>query len=266
MTSLTLYTARGSAVEAVDPRAKIVAAVLVVGALVVADWFPLKAAIVAFLIVLWFTARLSAKVLAITSVSLSFFFLTTLVLRAILRPVAGSASTRVWFFSVSHAGLLDGLQMCLQILGIVLALSLLVRTTPPVVFAEGLELLLSPFKRIGAPVHESVITFSIAMRFLPIMSQEFGRLQTAQFARGGGLHRGNVFLRARGVLPLLIPLFMVTLVRAKDLSEAMEARGYRGDVGRSSIRIYRFRWSDAVFVALPVLALVAAVIGRLRGL
>jgi energy-coupling factor transporter transmembrane protein EcfT len=88
VTSLTLYTARGSAVEAVDPRAKIVAAVLVVGALVVADWFPLKAAIVAFLIVLWFTARLSAKVLAITSVSLSFFFLTTLVLRAIRQQIS----------------------------------------------------------------------------------------------------------------------------------------------------------------------------------
>lgn len=259
MTAVALHVTTGSAIERLDPRAKILAALLLTIALVVGTALVVKATIVAALVATWFLARLSGRTLALTVGSLLFFFVTTMVLRAVIRPAGAADTVTVLGLPISPAGVLDGAQMCAQILGIVLALVILVRATAPVVLAEGLELLLQPLRRIGVPTHEGALMFSIAMRFLPIMTAEFSRLQTAQLARGGGVHRRGLHRRVTAVLPLLIPLFIVTLTRAKELSEAMDARGYRGEEGRTRIRSYRMGASDAGVIALAASAVIAAI-------
>lgn len=101
--------------------------------------------------------------------------------------------------------------------------------------------------------------------FLPILSEEFSRLASAQAARGPGLFRGGIFARTKAILPLIIPLFIVTIIRARELSEAMESRGYRGAEGRTRIREYHLSAVDfgilggtaALLAASIVLAFVA---------
>ncbi len=260
MTSaLTLHRVTGSRLERLDPRAKIIASTLLVLALIISDSVALKALVVLALLVAWLGLRL----LAITVGSLAFFFLTTMTLRAIIRGRSSADSLPLGPLRYSPSGVVDGVTMCLQILGVVLALSLLVRTTEAVHLAEGMERLLTPFKRFGLPAHEAVMMFSIALRFLPIMVREVGRMQTAQLARGGGMHRGRVWTRAGAVLPLLIPVVVVSLVRAKELAEAMEARGYRGDVDRTPVRDYRFGLVDVLLVGSAAAALTGAILTRL---
>jgi hypothetical protein len=79
------------------------------------------------------------------------------------------------------------------------------------------------------PVHEAVMMFSIALRFLPLLLEEFDKIRKAQTARGGGFHRKGVITRFRGVLPMLVPLFVLAIIRAKELATAMESRCYLGD-------------------------------------
>ena len=261
MTSaLVLYRGTGSALERLDPRAKIVAATIGVLALIVSDSIVLKACVVIVLLAGWLVGRLSVRVLGVTLASLAFFFATTMTLWAVIRGQRAADAVDLGPLRYSPAGAWDGLAMCLQILGVVLALTLLVRTTPPVQLAEGVEQLLRPLRRFGFPAHEAVMMFSIALRFLPIMFREVGRMQSAQLARGGGIARGGPLKRAGAVLPLLIPIVVVALVRAKELAEAMDSRCYRGDVGRTAVRSYRMGAVDwGLLVVVGVLAVVAVV-------
>lgn len=263
MSQLLALEGSGSAMERVDPRTKILVAILAVLALIVADSTVIKSAVVVALVLVWLGARLGLRLLAVTIGSLTFFFLTTMVLRAVIR--GGSAADAITYGPVrwSPDGAVDGLSMCLQILGVMLALTVLVRATAPVPLAEGMELLLSPLRRFGVPAHEAVMMFSIALRFLPIMFREITRMQTAQLARGGGVHRGGLRARIGTVLPLLIPVVIVALVRARDLAEAMESRGYRGAIDRTAVREYQFRRSDVLAVAVAGFLLLISIAARL---
>lgn len=63
--------------------------------------------------------------------------------------------------------------------------------------------------------------------------------------------------RLKGVIPLLIPLFISAFKRAEDLATAMEARGYRGGEGRTRLREMEWQTRDTavllIFVALTLI-------------
>lgn len=253
-----LYRPTASFTEGLDPRAKITFGVLLAVSAVVAGPVWLKAVVVLTGVVFWLVARLPLRALALTFASLSIFIVGTLLLNAVIAPPVGAPRTYIGPVSMSPVGLVVGLRMSLQIIGVILSLALLVRSTSPVILAEGAERMFRPLARIGVPTHEAVMMFSITLRFIPILAQEFTRLQIAQISRGGGAHRRGLRARAASIVPILLPLLIATIVRAKDIAEAMEARGYRGSVGRSEIRDYRLRRADWSLMALGVALLVVA--------
>jgi energy-coupling factor transport system permease protein len=242
--SFLLYQKRNSLLERWDPRMKIIGVVLFGAALLLTHNPQLKTVQLLLLIILWGVAKLSWKVLVFTLLSLSIFFGSTMIYQSMLISKPGDDMIRWGWIEFSSQGALNGVMMCEQIAGIVLLLSLLVRTTSPILLAEGLEIMLKPLKKFHLPVHEAVMMFSIALRFLPILIEEFDKIRKAQLARGAGFHRKGLASRFRGVFPMLMPLFVMSILRAKDLAVAMESRCYQGDEGRTPIRIYRFRFSD----------------------
>ncbi|AET61240.1 cobalt transport protein [Paenibacillus terrae HPL-003] len=253
--SLLLYQARNSWLERWDPRMKIIAVLLFGSALLITHSPVLKTAQLLILIALWGITKLSWRVLLFTFLSLSIFFASTMIYQSMLMLAPGDDLITWGRLHFSAQGTLKGVMMCEQIAGIVLLLSLLVRTTSPILLAEGLEILLTPLKKWRLPIHEAVMMFSIALRFLPILVEEFDKIRKAQLARGGGFHRKGISSRFRGVLPMLIPLFIMSILRARDLAIAMESRCYQGDEGRTPIRVYRFRFRDYAVLAFSTLNL-----------
>ncbi|MFC4599246.1 energy-coupling factor transporter transmembrane component T family protein [Cohnella hongkongensis] len=255
-----IYEKRDSWLERWDPRIKITAFFLFGLSLIAHQSPALKTGQLLTLIVLWGVARLRWSTLAWTVLSLSLFFLSTMIFRAAIDAKPEHTLFRWAGMTLSREGIVSGLLMCEQILGIVVVLSLLVRTTSPIVLAEGLEKLCSPLKRWKVPVHDAVTMFSIALRFVPLLLEEFDTVRKAQTARGGGFHRGGFLTRFKGVLPMLIPLFVLSIQRAKELAVAMESRGYRGEEGRTPIREYRVRPSDTAVLAVSAMLMVAALL------
>ena len=92
------------------------------------------------------------------------------------------------------------------------------------------------WKKTGIPVHEMAVIVMIAFRFIPIMLEELNVLMDAQAARGAKFEDGNILEKCKGVMTLLLPLFLLTVRRSSDLAMAMEARGYTGS-GKTS-RMY----------------------------
>jgi len=112
--------------------------------------------------------------------------------------------------------------------------------------------LLRPLQALHLPAHEFALVVNIAIRFLPTLAEEAERLMKAQASRGADFGRGqrNFLQRTRMLLPLLVPLFLVSLQRAEELAEAMEARCYLGGKGRTNLIHLQARPLD--YVALIV--------------
>ena len=72
----------------------------------------------------------------------------------------------------------------------------------------------------------------------------------AQSSRGADFVNGNLWERAKNMVPLLVPLFISAFRRADDLATAMEARCYRGGEGRTKMHQLAYTSRDTyAFVA-----------------
>ena len=121
--------------------------------------------------------------------------------------------------------------------------------------------LLKPLKAIHFPVAELALMMSIALRFIPTLMEETDKIMKAQTARGASFDTGNVFARAKGMVPILIPLFVSAFKRADELALAMESRCYNGVIQRTKFRVMKVRAKDFVAFGITSLLIIAAVFG-----
>lgn len=158
------------------------------------------------------------------------------------------------WFRISAAGLLRAVEIAIRLILLIMATSLLTLTTSPMQLTDGMESLLQPLKKIGFPVHEMAMMMSIAMRFIPTLIDETDRIMKAQTARGADFDSGNLLAKAKGMVPLLVPLFVSAFKRADELAVAMEARCYHGGEGRTKMRVLRMGRGDltAFLITVPL--------------
>ena len=113
-------------------------------------------------------------------------------------------------------------------------------------------------KKIKVPVHEFAMMMTIALRFIPTIVEETGKIMSAQKARGADFTSGSLTKRAKALVPVLIPLFISAFRRAGELATAMTCRCYRGGEGRTRMTKLTVTYRD--FLALIIMALFVAVI------
>ncbi|MDK2980638.1 MAG: energy-coupling factor transport system permease protein [Chloroflexota bacterium] len=169
----------------------------------------------------------------------------------------------VWFgwgiLRVNGVGLLSGGMLCLRFCALVLALTLTSATLSTLELVHGLDILLRPLNRLGLPTGQAAMVIQIMLRFIPSLALNAEKIAKSQAARGAvwGDPHGNLFQRTRQMLPLLLPLFTISLQQADALAEAMLARGYASRSTRSGLKEYGSGWREVVFMLL-VLALCSA--------
>lgn len=156
---------------------------------------------------------------------------------AILQLFLNKEGTPLWEGGfITTGGLYNAGYIILRISLVVLGASLLTLTTSPVEIADGIEGLLTPLKIVKFPVHEFALIMSIALRFIPTLLDETDRIIKAQKARGAEFESGNIFKRARALIPVLIPLLISSFRRADELADAMDARCYAGSKTRTKYK------------------------------
>lgn len=168
---------------------------------------------------------------------------------------------RWWIFKVSTRGILQAVFFALRLLYVIVGTSMLTYTTTPTSLTAGMERVFSHLKFIRFPAHEISMMISIALRFIPILSEEVDKIIKAQTARGADFETGGIVARAKAMIPILVPLFVSAFRRATDLATAMEARGYRGGEGRTKMYPLQYASRDkrAYLILLAYLLLAVAV-------
>lgn len=166
------------------------------------------------------------------------------------------------FLTITYEGVSRAFFMAIRLVLIIIGSSIMTLTTKPIELTDGLEKLLSPFSKIGLPSHEIALMMTIALRFIPTLMEETDKIIKAQQARGADFESGNLFQRAKSLIPILVPLFVSSFRIAQDLALAMEARCYHGGGGRTRMNEIRFDRGDAVAAVLMVLFLAVIIASR----
>ena len=240
-----------SAVHRLDPRVKIVLTVAFIVLLFLAEGPISYALIVAFLAIIIGVSRISPKLVVRGLKPILFIVVFTAVLNLFYTP--GEYIWQWGFLHISREGIRTAIFMVVRLMLLIIATSMLTYTTSPIQLTDGLERLLSPLKKLHAPVHELSMMMSIALRFIPTLIEETDKIMSAQKARGADLESGGLMQRARALIPILIPLFVSAFRRADELALAMECRCYRGGEGRTRMKQLKIHgrdiWCSAVVVA-----------------
>ena len=130
------------------------------------------------------------------------------------------------FINITKEGIEISIKMCVRLLFLVTGSSILTLTTTPSRLTDGIESSLGFLKIFKVPIAEIALMMSIALRFIPILIEEVGKIMDAQTARGADFETGGIIKKAKAFIPLLVPLFISAFRRADDLALAMEARCY----------------------------------------
>lgn len=124
------------------------------------------------------------------------------------------------------AGGLRGLLAVVRIVLLVGFSLVVAASTTGTQLSDACVRLLRPCARWGVPVGTLGTVLSLALRFIPLVSEELNRIRLAQRARGASFDNGTVIERIGVWASVLTPLMIGLFRRADRLAEAMSARCY----------------------------------------
>ncbi len=258
--TLGQYYSGNSPLHRLDPRVKIIGTML----------FILEIFLIKDFIGFGLCTLVLGLVVYISKVPLSFILkglkpifiilIFTFVLNMFM--IDGKIIWQFGFLKLTDKGLYTALFMSIRLILLIIGSSLLTLTTKPITLTDGIESLLKPFKIIGLPSHEIAMMMSIALRFIPTLTEETDKIMKAQQARGADFETGGVIKKAKAMVPILVPLFISAFRIAQDLAMAMEARCYRGGEGRTKLNEMEFGKVDIYGVFFLVFFFVIVILER----
>jgi len=259
--TLGQYYPGESWVHKLDPRVKIITTLAYIVALFIVNSF----------IGFAFSFVVLSIVIAISKVPLKFILkglkpifiiiIFTFVLNLFMYD--GKILWHWWILTITQEGLYRAVFMAVRLILLIIGSTMLTLTTKPISLTDGIEYLLAPGKKIGLPAHELAMMMTIALRFIPTLLEETDKIMKAQQARGADFETGNIFKRAKHLIPILVPLFISAFRIAQDMAMAMEARCYRGGEGRTRMNSMKLMKKDVVATVLLILFLAAIILERI---
>ena len=260
--TLGQYFPGNTIVHRLDPRSKLIIVVLYIAALFQAKGW------ISYLSV----TGVTALCMILSHIKLKNIFkglkpmIFIIVLTALLNLFYTDGREIIPGWHMTWEGLEKSVQMILRIMLLITGTFLLTYTTSPITLTDGLERLLSPLKKIHAPVHELAMMMSIALRFIPTLIEETDKIMSAQKSRGADFETGNLIQKAKALIPILVPLFVSAFRRADELATAMECRCYTGGEGRTRLNPLHWQRLDTIGLICGIVLLAAVIVLRQFGL
>ena len=239
-----------SIIHRLDPRVKICLLFVMMILIFLVDKVAAYAVLTGFIIMIIAVSQIPPSTVLKSLKPLMWIILFTFLIHLVSHD--GNIIFKIWIFEITDEGVFKGILISLRLILLIVLSSLLTFTTSPLKLTDAMEKLLSPLSRFGVPAHELAMMMTIALRFIPTLLEETDKIIKAQSARGVDFESGNIFQRAKLMVPILVPLFLSAFRRADELAMAMEARCYRGGEGRTHMKKLQITSLDytAIFVVV----------------
>ena len=138
----------------------------------------------------------------------------------------------------------------MNILNMLLAFSVFVLSTKPAELVDDLE-------QIGFPPRFGYMISSV-FQIIPQMMGTMNTIMDAQRSRGMEME-GNLFVRAKAFIPLIVPVVSSSLINTRERAIALEVRGFDSKEKKTFLTDGKMGRGDRLFMAAMVLFIVCAV-------
>ncbi len=163
------------------------------------------------------------------------------------------------FLKISSSSLYSATFFSIRLIIFVLISFAFTLTTSPSDIADGFSRMIRPLRRFSFPVDDLSLILFMAMRFIPVLYEEFHAIRNAQILRGADFS-GPYRNRIKAATALIVPLLVLSVNRADELAMAISARGYRRFDNSETIRtLYvtsRFSLPEVMFLSLIFIFLI----------
>ncbi|MDH4123155.1 MAG: energy-coupling factor transporter transmembrane protein EcfT [Thermoplasmata archaeon] len=239
----------------VDPRVKIISAILLTFFAFVSSNLLVLVALVIILQVMIFSTSVGWR----TYSSTIWLVARLAILFVLLWPFFDQAGEPILLdlpiYKVTLPALLDSLVVAFRILLIASGWLLLMFTTPHSKLVRGMV-------KLGLP-YDIGLSITIALRYIPNFIGTISQIKDAQLSRGFDMDKGGPFRRARNYIPVLIPTVAIALRTAEELSSVLVCRGYGGSVKRTYLKEIHLRGVDTLAVASVIVLFSLAIVSRI---
>lgn len=243
------FIQRNSLLHNLDARIKIICFIILIAAVIGASSIFGYSLVLVTIFILILISQLPISY-AIGSIrKMCLFFLVIFMMNALFNN-SGETLGSWWIFHLSIGGIKQGFSVVINVILIIVLGNLLTLTTSPTQVTSALESLIKPLKLIGIPTEDIAMIISVSIQFIPTLMEEAEIIKMAQIARGARFESKKLSERARSYIPLIIPIFISAFRRADELSQAMEARGYRNAKNRTKKKKKQIELQD--YIALTI--------------
>jgi energy-coupling factor transport system permease protein len=251
------YVAGNSLFHRLDPRPKIIFALLMTGVILMVKSLWLTGLILLTMLAWWLAARLPFSALRGLAKALAGIILFLFVVQALfypgetvlLRPVVPTFIPLIGGLGrVTLEGVLFAAMLAVRLLAMIMVLPLVSLTTPVHLLSLGMV-------RMGLP-YRLAYTMSTALNLIPVLQTEANAIVDAQRLRAFHVFEtGRFFDKLRAYPSLVTPLVIGAMRRAQLIAVAMDSRAFGAAQRRTyiqDIQMHARDWAFILFVAFYV--------------
>ena len=256
------YIPIDSPIHRLDPRAKLIALLIMIVAVFVPEswWAFLLIGVVVLIEV--FLAKLNIKFVISAFKPMIFMMIFLLVVNC-MSVQTGYVLINVFGFDIYSDAVFNTLYVIVRLLLMIMITTSLTATTKPLDLTLGLEALMKPLELLKFPTHEIAMMISIALRFIPTIIEETMRIMNAQKSRGVNFEEGKISEKITAILSLIVPLFSMAFERAYELADAMDARGYIPGEKRTRYHVLKYKAADFILIIVALACLAFSIYTRI---
>lgn len=177
---------------------------------------------------------------------LLLFLPITFLIHLIFSTNIFSILIREGIYGVDWKMILLPMKFTLRLGNLLLFMAFLINWIKSLEFLDCIYSVLKPFRRLHVPIDDLFQVIFIAVRFFPIMHEEYWRLDEGwkTFIKDS---KESVRHRILNVRETLIPLMIFSFRRAETLADAMVVRGYGSCDKRTYYSHLKFKMEDTFF-------------------
>ena len=145
-----------------------------------------------------------------------------------------------------------------KLIFIILMSSILTYTTSVTELTYGIELLLSPLKRI-IPVSDIAMIITLSIRYIPSLTHEADRIIKAQKLRGINFDTKDIKEKIISISGVLMPMFVMSIKKSGTMADIMDIRLYNYGKSKTNYRTNNWNIKDTLLLVLAVLILIIVI-------
>lgn len=226
MNAFSMYVARESGLHKLHPltKASLTLLLLAAGLTLPGDWTGYFLVLFIILPLAWWGKIFDNFIRTVGLISLPF--IVSVVIIQSLFWGKGTPVFEIWVISPKWEGVMFALISVGRILLVMAGFILFAMSTRP-------DMLMISLKQMGAPSSLAYIIVT-TLQIIPSFQRKAATILDAQRSRGMETE-GNIFVRSRALVPVVLPLVLGSLVEVEERAIAIEARGFNSSKKETSL-------------------------------